>query len=591
MYQIGSKEKKANPIEIIVSSNGTADQDVYQQQKPASKNSTLKIIKKRCRKNSVMPTKATNQKLDSTYLLPKTERFSHTTIPKTNHIITKASQDENTFKPYNVSLQRVQLETWNSDYSHEDENQDSISICYNQPESPVKSENSKLLKTGTPDLWSNVEVKENINLGDEDKNGHFLSVSERKPNQEQPEQLSSSSIFVDVKDSEEIESLKSFEMNEIIHNISDDSINNESSNSESVKEFKDLEKIFLGSGEGEDPHEKTLPQEGIPLLLVDLENQIKFYERVEKSFYAELDKSISSHRLNLSSSNLSSDIDNSCANIKALFESDFGSNNLSIYGIYEGPIVGGEKKTFTEVECKEDLAKESLKLDSCESELESFLFSNDEVVNLLNDLVSKINQNNENNNENNNKTKEAGGVSVKIDINNNNINEIAVKSSYHEHEREEKKVEDYDNMTGNEVEKNSQLADELIFDKKFSSLSKFPQKSSISLHEHRSMLRRRHSSFNEAMPNSFGESKMYILRSLSPLKKRIRADDESIKINLGSGDLTEEFQDDEPNTYNENGDEDEFFLAITNDQMQTGSCPDFYWHSKLGKNFFKIIYQ
>ena len=110
-------------------------------------------------------------------------------------------------------------------------------------------------------------------------------------------------------------------------------------------------------------------------------------------------------------------------------------------------------------------------------------------------------------------------------------------------------------------------------------------------HEHRSELRRRRSMLSSSsvnskknnMQNDDGRieiSETQILTSLSPLKKQTKTDSVMMLPSMLGNDA-----DDELNTWNENDteDDDEFFLAITTDKLETGSCPDFYWYSDLGE--------
>ena len=124
-------------------------------------------------------------------------------------------------------------------------------------------------------------------------------------------------------------------------------------------------------------------------------------------------------------------------------------------------------------------------------------------------------------------------------------------------------------------------------------------------HEHRSKLRRRRSMLNSLSPHSksirhdsdssSNNDEINKIRnlstkksSLSPLKKK------SKKTKINSDELIENLKsesttspriifEDELNSYNENDEEDEFFLAITTDRLETGSCPNIYWYSETGK--------
>jgi len=540
----GLKQQQATPIEILVLN------DSSQQEQQTARKSTIRITKKKRRKHSIMPTKAANQKLDSTSFSPSSQlRGSQQTLPKANNAL--SITDQSSFNLYKVVLQRVKLETWHSDSSQVDEDSNAVSVCYSQPESSAKSGSEKLLKTGLADLWSNLGGEENTLTGAEAENGHYMSIFERKPSGEQ--------LKFDTKDSDEVESLKSFEMNELLNDISDDSINNEASSSDSVKDSNKLEKTVS-------------TQVVTPLSLVDLENQTIFYERVEQSFYTELEKSLSTPRLNLSSSSQNSENYNNNISIKDLFELEFGSAHLSMYGTYNGSIVGGERRTFAAGADTSMLELDGSHCTVSEDRLE--------IVNLLNELVSAVDQRNVNSKE----TEEAG-VCVKINNNKNENNENAAeifKCGNHENKEEVYESDDMNNSVS--IENKSQLTDELAaLNKKLASLQTQPQQTIMSaLHKPRSKLRRRRSmlSTSSSTVSSVVQSgSKQILTSLSPLKKRVRIGD----YNLGSGDLTEEFLEDELNTYDENGDEDEFFLAITNDQLETGSCPDFYWFSKSGK--------
>ena len=95
-------------------------------------------------------------------------------------------------------------------------------------------ESAEYIASSLVDTMGSIVAKIESDLAQPD---HYLSVSERRPSASSINDKNltqSSGMFSDVNKSDESESLKSFEMNELINDISDDSINNENANQNDV---------------------------------------------------------------------------------------------------------------------------------------------------------------------------------------------------------------------------------------------------------------------------------------------------------------------------------------------------------------------
>lgn len=455
----------------------------------------------------------------------------------------------NFYKLYKVVLNRTELETWDND-DNKDSTESSlydknlVTVFYNKPEGtdiPAQKNQLKPLAICHPDSWSNNQDPEIASslvqtmgsiidkIEHDFKGGNFLSIVGKTPSIKS----SHNETSFDLKESEE-ESLKSFEMNEILNDISDDSINNEnlnSSNCDSLKEFKNMEKIVSDSG----------------------------YMTVHPSTNSRL--GTSSNDDEESTKHVSSDKNNCVKNFeipKIIIEQDLDTKKSS--------------QQHRSVIADEDLTKVTSMVDSYGSDESCESFSHEdnpadesivktqEIQSILNDLVARCDDNASNHGNKNFQKKP-------LEIINS-----------------ENKLPETNKIISNTCDPNSNI------------------------HEHRSKLRRRRSMLNSTSPHSksirhdsdsssnFDNDEIKPIRSLSkknslsPLKKKSKKSKQQNSYEQAENLKTESISasprfifDDELNTYNENDEEDEFFLAITTDRLETGSCPNIYWYSEAGK--------
>ena len=438
-----------------------------------------------------------------------------------------------------IVLQRTQPETWESSNNTQEPNVNKFTSTYSsQPTNKVQTNNQRTTNLGISNVseaWSNLSDTITDKNDHDLPSGTYLSISERKPSMNLTH---SSCNFSDIhkesvsESSSSEESLKSFEMNELLNDISDDSINNEilENSDNSMKDFKNLEKIVSDSGY------MTVPPNSSSRL-----GNSSNEDEVNNSFFID--------------------------------QSSFNEEKCLLRKVNENQ--------------SEELTKVTSLIDgydsdnSCANLSEQFSGSNNVITNLLKELVSEVTSINE--------------IEDEIDNNNNNHDEkvslIKVNQCSNQDNQNFNTVVNDNNNSNNHIKKEISTSDD-------QELLKMAENSSgVNNREHRSNLRRRRSlrdsEFNEPAADSgiTKLSKNRILTSLSPLKKKVkRTFKQSIADNPEDSDdkmsLTGEL-----NIYNEGegDDEDEFFLAITTDQLETGSCPDFFWYTDLGK-FHEFIF-
>lgn len=513
-----------------------------------------------------MPMKATTN-LDSPRPDSNSTRRNTNNESSTNKPFVDA-ETQNIFQLYKVVLRKTSPDTWhsglfphNTSQADNDEADNHIEIFYNQPtEKHVnidilggKTFDGSRLAISESDAWSNmvdetdqiassladtmgsiVDKIENDLRMEQNKLGHYLSVSERRPSSMSERNFTQSSgMFSDINNkSEEESSLKSFEMNELINDISDDSMNNESTDSlPNIKVVCDSGYMTSQNHQLNNANNTTFNSS---------QNEL-----CNEGGITNADTASSSH--SDSDQNDNEDVDMSPS--KIFTESQF---------------VNEEDDNTAKQNGFEDLTKVTSIIDSyatdsdnsCASLGEQFNSSHvsDVVSHLLKELVSEVSCNQE-----------------KIDTDKNN----ASISTTHN-----RKQEQNISVSGNHSKENK------VTDDKDSITT------SDQIHEHRRLkLRRRRSRLLSATETTavdslscenVNEIRSRLLASHSPVKKRSKRMTATTATASNSIISDVSKANSELNTYYEDEeDEDEFFLAINSDKLETGSCPNFFFYPDL----------